>query len=262
MNVLITGCSSGIGFACAKQLRQSGHGVFAVVRKEEDVTKLQDLGCVVYNLDVTHRGKVDAMFADLKQQGVGLDVVFNNAGYGQPGALEDVTVEVLKQQFETNVFGLFYITQKAAAYMKAQKSGGKILQHGSILGLVSLAYRGAYNASKYALEGLNDTLRLELAGSGVQIATVNTGPVRSRFRHNAMKMFEANIDQKNSDYAQVYSKKVAKRLHAKDSGDIWTLDSREAARQIVAIMGKKRVQPRYYITKAAAILAFVKRLCS
>jgi short-subunit dehydrogenase len=224
-NVLITGCSTGIGLETALYLHSKGYEVFATVRKEDDVEHLRRLGLQSFLLDVTKLETINKAFEDILAITDGkLDIVFNNAGFGQPGAVEDISVEVLKEQFETNVFGLHQITLKALDIMKTQ-GYGKIIQHSSVLGLVSLKLRGAYNASKYAVEGLTDTLRLELNDTNIDVTLLNTGPVTSDFRKNAIIKAKENLN-------------------------------------IEKIIITKKVKPRYYITKATYLLGYLKRALS
>lgn len=258
-NILITGCSSGIGLESAKLLRQHGHNVFATARKQSDVETLKHLGFESYLLDVTLYETVDNTLQTILEKYQTLDVVFNNAGFGQPGAVEDITVDVLKYQFETNVFGTHYLTTQAIKIMR-QQGFGKIIQHSSILGLISLKFRGAYNASKYAIEGLNDTLRQELIGTNIYITTLNTGPVSSHFRKNALKNFQDNIDIQHSAFTSVYNKELKERLESTSDTTSFTISAQEAAKTVLKIVESKKPKSRYYITKATHILGFAKRI--
>ncbi|MDB2405671.1 SDR family NAD(P)-dependent oxidoreductase, partial [Arcobacteraceae bacterium] len=155
--ILITGCSTGIGYQTALYLQELGYEVFATARKQKDVDMLKELGFQSFLLDVTQKETITQTLEEILDiTGGTLDVVFNNAGFGQPGAIEDITTPVLKEQFETNVFGLHEVTIQVLKIMKKQ-GYGKIIQHSSVLGIISLKLRGAYNASKYAIEGLTDT---------------------------------------------------------------------------------------------------------
>ena len=203
VKILITGCSSGIGKQTALYLKQKGYSVIATARKEDDVKKLKNLGLDSYLLDVVDESGVNKTFEAILQKYKTLDVVFNNAGYGQPGAIEDIRVEVLKEQFEVNVFGVHRVTLKALEIFKKQ-GYGKLIQHSSVLGLVSLRFRGAYNASKYAIGGLSDTLRLELMGSNIYVSLLNTGPITSHFRINAKAKLKQNIDINSSRFKELY----------------------------------------------------------
>jgi NAD(P)-dependent dehydrogenase (short-subunit alcohol dehydrogenase family) len=252
--VLITGCSSGIGLASALYLKNTHH-IIATTRTTKDAIALRELNLEAYKLDVTNSKEIDEVLGIILDKYKRLDVVFNNAGYGQAGALEDISKEVLKEQFETNVFGLFEVTKKALKIMKKQ-GYGKIIQHSSVLGLVSLRFRGAYNASKYAIEGLSDTLRLELMDSNIFISTLNTGPVLSNFRDNAKAKLRQNIDINNSYFVNEYKKALSQ-----EKSDVpFTLYPIDVAKIVEKIISTSKPKPRYYITKATYILGFLKKI--
>ena len=259
-SILITGCSSGIGYETAHALGQAGYDVYATARNAEDVDRLKREGLNAHQLDVTDPGSIDAALQWVLAQTDGtLYALFNNAGYGQPGAVEDVPTAALREQFETNVFGLHEMTRRVLPLM-LQQGEGRILQHSSVLGLVSLRFRGAYNASKYAIEGLCDTLRLELEGTNVYVVTVNTGPIRSKFRDNAVRMFEKNIDAEASRFHKEYRTEVYKRKENKEEKDLFTRDADAVIEKIVAALEAERPAPRYYVTSATVLLAAMKRL--
>jgi len=258
LNILITGCSSGIGEQTAIYLKDKGYNIFATARDEKDVKRLEELGFVSYLLDVTKKETITNTLNDiLKQTDNKLDIVFNNAGFGQPGAVEDISTDTLKEQFETNVFGLHEVTIQVLDIMKKQ-GYGKIIQHSSVLGLVSLKLRGAYNASKYAIEGLTDTLRLELKATDIDVTLLNTGPVLSDFRKNAKDKLIKNIDIDNSRFKDSYTRS----LNSSKSDVPFTLPAIEVAKIVEKIILTKNVKPRYYITKATYLLGFSKRLLS
>jgi len=257
-NILITGCSSGIGYETALYLKEKGYKVFATARQQKDVDHLTSLGFTSYLLDVRSKNSItQTLHSILKQTNNKLDVVFNNAGYGQPGAVEDLSVDALKEQFETNVFGLHEVTIQVLKIMHSQ-GYGKIIQHSSVLGLISLKLRGSYNASKYAIEGLTDTLRLELLNTNIDVTLLNTGPVTSDFRKNAMEKLVQNVDMKNSRYKINYEKS----LEAKKSEVPFNLEAIEVAKVVEKIILSKKVKPRYYITKATYLLGYLKRILS
>ena len=184
-SILITGCSSGIGFQVAQGLRARGWRVFATARQPADVTRLQADGLESLALDLRDSASIQtAVTAVLERTGGRLDALFNNGAYGQPGAVEDLSREALREQFETNLFGTLELTNRLIPVMRRQ-GGGRILFNSSVLGLVAFPYRVAYVASKFALEGLADTLRLELTGTGIHICLIEPGPILSRFRDNA-----------------------------------------------------------------------------
>jgi short-subunit dehydrogenase len=181
-NIIITGCSTGIGLETAKYLKDKFIIVYPTARDPKDVEMLKELGFEhAMQLDVRKPDEIRAVISKVLELDAQVDVWFNNAGFGQPGAMEDVSTEVLREQFETNVFGLHECTRQIIPVMREQGQG-KIIQHSSVLGLISLFARGSYNASKYAVEGLTDTLRLELKDTNIYPVLLNTGPVTSDFR--------------------------------------------------------------------------------
>ena len=255
-SILITGSSSGIGKETAIYLKNKGYRVFATARKEKDVIALEELGFEAFLLDVTEPKTIKKTLKKILKLTDGtLDVVFNNAGFGQPGAIEDITTDVLKEQFETNVFGLHEVTNQVLPIMRKQ-GYGKIIQHSSVLGLISLKFRGAYNASKYAIEGLTDTLRLELKDSNIDVTLLNTGPVTSDFRKNAIKSLKKNVNIEHSSYKEIYHK----NMEAKKSEIPFNLPAVAVAKVVEKIIKTNNVKPRYYITKATYILGYLKRV--
>ena len=259
--ILITGCSrGGIGYATAVALKRRGYRVFATARREEEVAALIAEGFEAYRLDVTDSGSIDAALqAIFEKTGGGLDALFNNAGYGQPGALEDIPTDALREQFETNVFGLHELTRRLIPVMRRQ-GHGRILQHSSVLGLISLRFRGAYNASKYAIEGLCDTLRLELMNENIFVSTLNTGPIRSKFRENATKKFLDAVDMQHSIHKEEYESEVLKRKEKKEERDGFTKDPDVVVERVIHALESKKPKPRYYITTATYLLGNFKRL--
>jgi short-subunit dehydrogenase len=257
-NIVITGCSTGIGFTTAKYLQKEGIKVYATVRASSDIAKLEALGLEnVLKLDVTKEEEIKAVIKHVLTQDKKIDIWFNNAGYGQAGTLEDIETKFLREQFETNVFGLHEATRQIIPIMRKQ-GYGKIIQHSSVLGLVSLFGRGAYNASKYAIEGLTDTLRLELKGSNIYVCLLNTGPVTSDFRKNAMQKLEDNVDIDNSIFKEAY----IKNLSAKKSDVPFNEEAISVAKVVEKIILTSEPKPRYYITKATYLLGYLKRLLS
>jgi len=257
-NIVITGCSSGIGLATAHYLKAKGIRVYPTARQLEDVRMLQDAGFEdAMQLDVTDAVQIAQVIEKVWQKEGSIDVWFNNAGYGQPGALEDIRTEVLRAQFETNVFGLHECTRQIIPVMRKQ-GYGKIIQHSSVLGLISLFGRGGYNASKYAIEGLTDTLRLELAGTGIFPVLLNTGPITSDFRKNAMQKLRENVDISES----VFRERYEKNLKAKKSDVPFNEEADAVAEVVYRIIFANKPKPRYYITKASYILGYAKRLLS
>jgi len=257
-NIIITGCSTGIGLETAKFLHQKGIKVYPTARKEKDIDMLLSLGFNdAKQLDITKPHEIKNIIEYVMAKDGKIDVWFNNAGFGQVGMLEDIRTEVLKKQFETNVFGLHECTRQILPIMREQ-GYGKIIQHSSVLGLVSLAGRGAYNASKYAIEGLTDTLRLELADTNIYPILLNTGPITSDFRKNAMQKLQENVDIEHSRHKEKYQQS----LKAKKSKVPFNEEADSVAKIIYKIILTDSPKPRYYITKATYMLGYFKRIFS
>ncbi len=258
-SILITGCSSGIGLCVARGLRARGWRVFASARQPEDVARLAGEGLESLQLDLDDSNSIAAAVEEVlaRTQGT-LDALFNNGAYGQPGAVEDLSREVLRAQFETNLFGWHELTRLVLPVMRRQ-GHGRIVQHSSVLGFVALRYRGAYNASKYALEGLTDTLRLELRGSNIHVSLIDTGPVTSRFRENAHAAFLRNIDRDNSVHRDYYAR-VVKRLTTQGPVVPFTLPPEAVLKKVVQALESRNPRPRYYVTFPTYLFAFLKRI--
>jgi len=257
--ILITGCSSGIGYDTAHYLHNNGYRVFASARQEKDVQRLQEEGLETYLLDVTKPETIRQTLESILKKTEGkLYAVFNNAGYGQPGAVEDIPTDVLKEQFETNLFGLHEVTRQVIPLMRAQ-GYGRIIQHSSVLGLISLRFRGAYNASKYAIEGLCDTLRLELDRDDIHVVTINTGPVHSDFRKNATKKFYEHIHGKPTIFEKEYNQELIPH-EKKKTKDPFTRDSDVVIENILKALESRKPKPRYYNTSATYLLGALKRI--
>jgi NAD(P)-dependent dehydrogenase (short-subunit alcohol dehydrogenase family) len=258
MNILITGCSTGIGYFCAKELKRDDYRVLATCRYEKDVKRLQDEGLEVHKLDLRSSKSIQgAVEWALEKTSGKIDVLFNNGAYGQPGAVEDLSREVLREQFETNVFGTQELTNLILPIMRNQ-GFGRVVYNSSVLGIVSMAFRGAYNSSKYAIEGLCDTLRLELKGSGIDVILIEPGPIRSDFRKNALKMFEKNIDIENSIHADRYKNSLQKR----DNDIPFTLTEEAVYKALKRAINSKNPKARYRVTFPTKLLWFLKRVLS
>jgi len=257
-NIVITGCSTGIGLETARYLKDKFITVYPTARDPKDVEMLRSIGFEnAMQLDVTRPEQIANVIESVLAKEGSIDVWFNNAGYGQPGAIEDIRTDVLREQFETNVFGLHECTRQIIPVMKKQ-GYGKIIQHSSVLGLISLFGRGAYNASKYAIEGLTDTLRLELQGTNIHAVLLNTGPITSHFRETAMEKLRQNVDIEHSDHKEKY----LKSLKAKKSNVPFNEEAVSVARVVHRIILAQKPKPRYYITKATYLLGFMKRVLS
>ena len=245
--VLITGCSSGIGYHAALRLQQEGFSVIASARHPDDVARLQAEGLTAIRLDLADTASIHAAVEQtLKLCNGRLYGLFNNGAYGQPGALEDLPTEALRAQFESNFFGWHELTRLLLPTMLAANEG-RIIQNSSVLGLVAMKYRGAYNASKFAIEGYTDTLRLELRGTGVQISLIEPGPIASQFRANALAALRQHIDLKHSRHASVYQQTLS-RLEKVVPGNRFTLSPEACMPPLLHALNARRARPRYQVT--------------
>ncbi len=260
-SVLITGCSSGIGECVATGLKARGYRVFATARRAADVARLSEAGFESLLLDLrdnaSMHGAVDSVLA---RTGGRLFALFNNGAYGQPGAVEDIPTDALRAQFETNLFGWHELTCRILPVMRAQ-GYGRVIQNSSVLGLIALKWRGAYTASKFALEGLTDTLRMELAGTGIYVSLIEPGPIESRFRENAYEAFKENIDVGKSPHRNDY-RRVEARLATEDKNQPFTLPGEAVLDKVVHALESRRPRPRYYVTVPTYALGFLRRVLS
>lgn len=258
-SILITGCSSGIGLHAALTLSARGYQVFASARNMQDVIALQNKGLTAYQLDLTDMESISQTLAKvLEKTGGKLDFLFNNGAYGQPGALEDLPTQALKAQFETNVFGWHELTKQVIPVMR-QQGHGRIIQCSSVLGFVSMAYRGAYNASKYAIEGLTDTLRLELKDANIAVVLLQPGPINTQFRANALTTFKENIDIENSVHNAQYRQQL-ERLTSEKSNAPFTLEAIDVTKALIHALESKRPKLRYRITTPTKLFSLLKRI--
>lgn len=258
-SILITGCSSGIGECAARILRGRGYRVFATARCLQDVERLRAEGFEALPLDLADSVSIQmAVAAILDATGGTLYGLFNNGAYGQPGAVEDLRREVLREQFETNLFGAHELTNLVIPVMRRQ-GHGRIIQNSSVLGFAAMRFRGAYNASKYALEGLTDTLRLELAGTGVHVSLVEPGPIASRFRDNAYRMYRKNIDPESSPHRETYQAMEA-RLQKEGPAVPFTLGPEAVVAKVIHALEARRPRERYYVTFPTYLFGYLKRI--
>lgn len=258
-HVLITGCSSGIGYCLAKGLQQRGYPVIASARKMEDVNRLKQEGLDAVQLDLDSSESIQSAVNEVTRlTGGELYGLVNNGAYGQPGAVADLSRDVLREQFETNVFGTQELTNLLLPVMRT-RNAGRIIQISSLLGYVCLAYRGAYNASKYALEALSETMRLELRDTNIHVCLVEPGPITSRFRDNAYQAYLKNIDRGNSAYRELYSA-MEKRLEGKKGKMPFTLPPEAVLEKVIHALGSSRPRPRYPVTVPSHLFLWMRRL--
>jgi NAD(P)-dependent dehydrogenase (short-subunit alcohol dehydrogenase family) len=256
--ILITGCSTGIGHVCATGLKQRGYRVFATARKPSDVTKLEAEGLEALHLDYAQSASVQACAAEVARRTDGkLYALFNNGAYGQPGAVEDISRAVLEEQFAANFFGWHELTRACLPLLR-NNGKGRIIQCSSVLGLVAMKWRGPYNASKFAIEGLTDTMRLELRGSGIDVVTINPGPIESNFVPNARAAFERNVDMSKSHYRADFEKQKA-RLD-KGGSTRFKLSAVSVLEKLVLALERDRPAAHYYVTTPTWIVAVARRI--
>ena len=258
-NILITGCSSGIGYHVAKGLKALDYDVITTARKADDIQTLEAEGFTCLELDYADSKSVQHC-ADQIQKLIGdnLYAVFHNGAYGQPGAVEDLTRETIEKQFAANVFGWMELNNRLIPQMRANNRG-RIIFNSSVLGLVSLPFRGAYNASKYAIEGFADTLRLELSDTNIKISLIEPGPIESRFRPNALQALKDNVDMESSPHSHRYAGTI-KRLAKEGHTDAFTLSPEAVLERLIWCLEKENPKPHYYVTKPTYLMGYLKRL--
>lgn len=256
-SVLITGCSSGIGFCLAQGLKQAGYRVFATARNPQDVENLRQLGFEAFQLDLKSSESIKQAVQAIHAQVDCLYGLIHNGAYGQVGALEDISREALEAQFQANVFGWHELTNLVLPSMK-QNNTGRIIYLSSVLGFVAMPFRGPYNASKFAIEGLVDTLRLELASTNIQLSLIQPGPIESKFRENAYKAFQANVDMRNSAYQANYQQMI-KRLKSDKLAD-YTLPPESILKCTLHALTAKKAKIHYWVTFPTKLLALLKRI--
>ncbi len=257
--LFITGCSSGIGYVTAQTVKQRGHRVICSARKQADVDRLRGEGFETLRLDLADSASIRQGVDELIElTGDRIDAVFHNGAYGQPGAVEDLSRAALREQFETNFFGTHELTNLLIPLFRKQGQG-RIIYNSSILGFVAMRYRGAYNASKFALEGLADTLRIELHGSNIHIVLIEPGPIESRFRQNAFAMYKKHIDRDHSFHRETYQAMEA-RLQKPGPAAPFTLPATAVAAKVLHAFEAERPKIRYYVTFPTYLFGYLKRL--
>ena len=257
--ILVTGCSSGIGAHCARALKSDGWQVFATARNADDIEQLKTDGLEALYLDYREPDSI-ARLADtvLERTGNRLHALFNNGAYAQPGAVEDLSTDAIREQFEANFFGWHDLTRRLVPVMREQ-GHGRIVQCSSILGLVPMRWRGAYNASKYAIEGLFLTMRQELAGSGIHLSLIEPGPIESRFSKNALPYIEKNVDVEGSVHRDAYVKEL-QRLRQGGVRSPHKLGPDAVFQALKHALESNRPKPHYVLTRPAKAVVMLKRL--
>lgn len=258
-SILITGCSSGIGYDAAYGLRAAGWRVFASCRKQEDCDRLRSEGFESPRIDYADADSIVTGLAEtLEATGGTLDALYNNGAYACPGAVEDLPVGALREIFETNVFGWHELTRLVIPVMRAQ-GHGRIINCSSVLGFVALRWRGAYVATKYALEGLTDVLRIEMRDTPIKVILIEPGPITAKIRENAIPHFEKWIDWEGSARAGQYAQ-LRSRLYDDNGPDRFELPPSAVTRKILHALTSARPKPRYYVTTPTYLMGFLRRV--
>lgn len=259
-SVLITGCSSGIGYDAAQGMRARGWRVFASCRQARDCARLKDEGFESPLIDYTDATSIATGLDEvLAATGGTLDALFNNGAHGLPGAVEDLPTEALREIFEVNFFGWHDLTRLVIPVMRAQ-GHGRIVQNSSVLGLVAFQWRGAYTATKFALEALSDTMRIELRGTGIEVILIEPGPVTSKIRENSIPYFEKFVNWKDSPIRERYETTLLDRLYKSTGPDRFELPASAVTKKLVHALESRRPRARYYVTTPTYIAGFLRRV--
>lgn len=258
--ILITGCSSGIGYQCAVDLRAAGWRVLATARKESDVMRLRDEGFESFVVDYAQTATLEAARDYIQTQCNGqLDALFNNGAYACPGAVEDLPRGALREIFETNLFGVHELTILMLPLMRAA-GAGRIINCSSVLGLVPMRWRGAYISTKFALEGLTQTLRIEMRDTGIQVSLIQPGPVTSYIRKNSIPHFEKWIKWETSARKEQYENSLIARLYEDRGPDQFELPATAVSAKLLHAVTARRARPNYYVTFPTYLMSALKRL--
>lgn len=261
-SILITGCSTGIGLDAAKGMRDAGWRVFAACRQEKDCARLRAMGFDAPRIDYADEASIAAGLAEvLAATGGTLDALFNNGAYACPGAAEDLPRGALREIFEANVFGWHDLTRRVIPVMRAQ-GHGRIVNCSSVLGLVAAPWRAAYVSTKYALEGLTDTLRIEMRDTPIKVILIEPGPVTSQIRANSIPHFEKWIDWQNSPRRVQYEASLLKRLYQSRGPDKFELPPSAVTAKLLRALTVARPKPRYYVTTPTYIMGMLRRVLS
>ncbi len=258
-HVLVTGCSSGIGRCIADDLKQRGFNVFVTARKQSDIDLLRQAGFDAVMLDLADSRTIySAAEYVLSKTNGQLYALINNAAYGVTGAVEDLPIDALRDQFETNVFGTQELTNLIIPVMR-KNNQGRIIQISSVLGFVTMRFRGAYCASKYALEALSDAMRYELSNTGIKVSLIEPGPILSNFRNNALKNFQAVVNKDKSVFTNDYAK-IENELNGDNYTVPFSLGPEAVLSKVVHALESNKPKARYYVTFPTYLFSFLKRV--
>jgi NAD(P)-dependent dehydrogenase (short-subunit alcohol dehydrogenase family) len=257
-NILITGCSTGIGRAAAVGMKRRGWRVFATARSPEDIASLEADGVTALYLDYADESSIAAAAeAVLAATDGRVDALFNNGAYAQPGALEDLRTEVLRAQFDANFFGWHDLTRRLVPAMRARRSG-RIVMNSSVLGLITIGFRGAYSCTKFAIEAYSDTLRIELAGTGIHVSVIEPGPIRTNFTRTALRYARRNLDIANSPHRPYYDRRLAQM--EKGGMTVGELGPEAVVEALIHACESPSPRPQYFVTRPTHGMALARRL--
>lgn len=259
-SILITGCSSGIGLDAARTLHARGWRVFATCRQEVDCDRLRAEGLESFRLDYADEASIAAAVAEVKTRTGGtLDALYNNGAFACPGAVEDLPRGALREIFEVNLFGYHDLTRRVIPMMRAQ-GHGRIVNCSSVLGLVGMTWRGAYVATKFAMEGLTDVLRIEMTGTGIEVILIEPGPIATKIRENAVPHFERWVDWENSARRDQYVSLRGRLYDKKVKKDTFELGPEAVTAKLIRAIEDRRPRPRYYVTTPTYLMGVARRL--
>jgi NAD(P)-dependent dehydrogenase (short-subunit alcohol dehydrogenase family) len=259
-SILMTGCSSGIGLDAARTLHARGWRVFATCRQEADCERLRSEGLESFRLDYADEASIaEAVTETLQRTGGTLDALYNNGAFACPGAVEDLPRGALREIFETNLFGYHDLTRRVIPVMRAQ-GHGRIINCSSVLGLVGMTWRGAYVATKFAMEGLTDVLRIEMTGTGIEVILIEPGPIATKIRENAVPHFEKWVDWENSARRDQYVSLRGRLYDKKTKKDTFELGPEAVTAKLIRALEDRRPKPRYYVTTPTYLMGFARRI--
>jgi NAD(P)-dependent dehydrogenase (short-subunit alcohol dehydrogenase family) len=259
-SILITGCSSGIGLDAARSLHARGWRVFATCRQEADCDRLRGEGLESFRLDYADEASITAAVAEVKlRTGGTLDAVFNNGAFACPGAVEDLPRGALREIFEVNLFGYHDLARQVIPMMRAQ-GAGRIINCSSVLGLVGARWRGAYVATKFAMEGLSDVLRIEMWGTGIEVILIEPGPISTKIRENAIPHFERWIDWQASARSAEYAALRGRLYGVKTKPDAFELPASAVTAKLIRALEARRPKARYYVTVPTYLMGVARRI--
>jgi NAD(P)-dependent dehydrogenase (short-subunit alcohol dehydrogenase family) len=241
-------------------MRARGWRVFATCRREEDCARLRAEGLESFRLDYADEESIaEAVDETLSRTGGRLDALFNNGAFACPGAVEDLPRGALREIFETNVFGVHDLTRRVIPAMRAQ-GHGRIVNCSSVLGFVPMRWRGAYVATKHAMEGLTDVLRIEMRDTALKVILIEPGPITSRIRANSIPHFERWIDWRNSARAEQYRTSLLRRLYETRGPDRFELPASAVTAKLARALESPNPRPRYYVTTPTYVMGACRRL--